>query len=103
GRRRESVYPPVPGSQGPENSARRMVRSLPCRLASVSPHRAHASPDSARPGTLAAIAAALTLLSAPAAHASPQARLVYGRSGAAVDSCPDETALRRAVAVRIGY
>jgi hypothetical protein len=35
--------------------------------------------------------------------ASPQARLVYGRAGAAVDRCPDEAALRRAVAARIGY
>jgi len=39
---------------------------------------------------------------AGAARASPQARLVYARSGAA-DSCPDEGALRRAVAARIGY
>jgi hypothetical protein len=36
------------------------------------------------------------------ARASPQARLVYGRSGVA-ESCPDESALRRAVAARIGY
>jgi hypothetical protein len=36
------------------------------------------------------------------ARASPQARLVYGRGGAG-DSCPDEHALRRAVAARIGY
>jgi hypothetical protein len=38
----------------------------------------------------------------PPARATPSARLVYSR-GAGTDECPDETALRRAVALRVGY
>ncbi|WP_394825272.1 hypothetical protein [Pendulispora albinea] len=47
------------------------------------------------------IAAAL-LLAAPMARANPTARLVYIRSAGAAD-CPDEDALRNAVAARLGY
>jgi hypothetical protein len=47
------------------------------------------------------IAMAMVLTSG-AAHGAPTARLVYSR-GAGAESCPDETALRRAVAVRVGY
>jgi hypothetical protein len=50
---------------------------------------------------LAATFGAVALLSR-AALASPQARLVYGRSEGA-DVCPDESELRKAVAARIGY
>lgn len=42
------------------------------------------------------------LLVPSAAAASPSARLVYGR-GADAEQCPDEGALRRAVAARVGY
>jgi len=35
-------------------------------------------------------------------HASPSAKLVYVRGGG-TDACPDETALRKAVATRLGY
>jgi hypothetical protein len=45
----------------------------------------------------------LTILSsAPSAFATPSARLVYARSEDAA-SCPDESALRRAVEARFGY
>jgi hypothetical protein len=47
------------------------------------------------------IAMAIVLTSG-AAHATPTARLVYAR-GAGAESCPDEAALRRAVAARVGY
>jgi hypothetical protein len=46
-------------------------------------------------------ATALLVMTA-AAHASPQARLVYAR-GDGAEVCPDESALRRAVGARIGY
>ena len=42
------------------------------------------------------------LLLAPAAYATPSARLVYTRSSDAA-SCADESALRKAVAARFGY
>jgi hypothetical protein len=42
------------------------------------------------------------LLLTRSAHATPSARLVYARSADAV-SCPDENALRKAVAARFGY
>ena len=42
------------------------------------------------------------LLAAPNASASPSARLVYARAPEAA-ACPDETALRSAVAARLGY
>jgi len=38
----------------------------------------------------------------PVARATPSAHLVYSR-GAGTEECPDETALRRAVALRVGY
>src|SRR5271170_1386767 len=41
-------------------------------------------------------------LRASTASASPTARLVYSRAVGA-DSCPNEDALRRAVAARVGY
>ncbi len=50
-----------------------------------------------------ACALVVTLACAPhAAEAAPTARLVYSRSTEAA-TCPDELALRRAVAARIGY
>src|SRR5580698_5235802 len=42
------------------------------------------------------------LLGTRAANATPTSRLVYSRSSDA-DSCPDEQALRHAVAARVGY
>ncbi len=51
---------------------------------------------------IAPVLAAGVVLIARAAAASPQARLVYGRAEGA-EVCPDENALRRAVAARIGY
>lgn len=49
------------------------------------------------------VLAALTTLAWPTtAHAAPNARLVYGR-GPGAEACPDEVALRRAVASRVGY
>lgn len=54
-----------------------------------------------RAGCAAGVALALAL--APrAAKAAPTARLVYSRTGDAA-SCPDEAALRHAVASRVGY
>ncbi len=53
-----------------------------------------------RTGTLGALAA--LLLFAARAEATPRARLVYGRSAEGA-TCPDEEALRRAVAARLGY
>lgn len=53
-------------------------------------------------GATAAIVTALAMLVAPAAAASPSAKLVYLR-GAGADACPDEGALRRAVGDRVGY
>jgi hypothetical protein len=52
-----------------------------------------------------ALAAAVLLPAlalAPGALATPSARLVYSR-GAGAESCPDEAALRHAVASRVGY
>jgi hypothetical protein len=49
---------------------------------------------------LAALVSAL--FAARSAHATPTSKLVYSRSGDA-DACPDEQALRRAVAARVGY
>lgn len=49
---------------------------------------------------LAVVLAALAI--APDVHASPSARLAYARSLDAA-SCPDEPALRKAVAARFGY
>ena len=50
-----------------------------------------------------ALVTAVALLATPGlAYASPSARLVYARSSEAA-SCPDEAALRRAVAARFGY
>ncbi len=49
----------------------------------------------------AAVTCAL-VLRASTASATPTARLVYSRAVGA-DSCPDEDALRRAVAARVGY
>jgi hypothetical protein len=49
-----------------------------------------------------ALSIGLLALMPRTASASPSARLVYSRSIDA-DSCPDEDALRRAVAARIGY
>jgi hypothetical protein len=51
---------------------------------------------------VALVALAPTSLGVGAAHAAPTSRLVYSRSSDA-DSCPDEQALRRAVAARVGY
>jgi hypothetical protein len=46
---------------------------------------------------------ALAVLSASRwAYATPSARLVYSR-GHGAESCPDEHALREAVAARVGY
>jgi hypothetical protein len=96
--------------ESPQISERCFVEREARRLLPTGAHRGNVAKRGpllpqclARSIARAAIAAALTLLFTPAAHASPQARLVYGRSGAAVDSCPDETALRGAVAARIGY
>jgi hypothetical protein len=50
---------------------------------------------------VAAVTCAMAL-TAPSADASPTARIVYSRAVGA-DSCPDEEALRRAVAARVGY
>jgi hypothetical protein len=44
----------------------------------------------------------LATIAARAAYATPTSRLVYSRSVDA-ESCPDEQALRRAVAARVGY
>ncbi|HSY20766.1 MAG TPA: hypothetical protein VK841_01545 [Polyangiaceae bacterium] len=51
---------------------------------------------------LATFAAALVTLHASRAYATPSARLVYSRTADAA-SCPDEGALRTAVAARVGY
>jgi hypothetical protein len=51
---------------------------------------------------LAAWSASVVSLLAGGASASPNARLVYGRSLEA-DGCPDEARLRAAVASRVGY
>ncbi len=51
---------------------------------------------------LAAAALCLGLGTPLPASATPSARLVYSR-GAGAETCPDEVALRRAVALRIGY
>jgi hypothetical protein len=52
---------------------------------------------------LTRIASLLAVCSAsPALAAAPTARLVYSRASDA-DSCPEEQALRRAVAARVGY
>jgi hypothetical protein len=48
------------------------------------------------------IAVVGVLAVARTAHASPSARLVYARSPDAA-TCPDEVALRKAVAARVGY
>jgi hypothetical protein len=53
--------------------------------------------------TVCALAAVASTLAAPSiATANPAARLVYSRTADA-DACPDESALRRAVAARVGY
>jgi hypothetical protein len=49
--------------------------------------------------TLAAVAFAS---GGASAHATPSARLIYSRARGA-ESCPEEEALRRAVALRVGY
>jgi hypothetical protein len=51
---------------------------------------------------LAALAAGVLVSWAESASASPTARLIYARAPGA-ESCPDEDALRRAVAARVGY
>jgi hypothetical protein len=48
------------------------------------------------------VVVALSLLLCREAAASPSAKLVYVR-GAGADSCPGETELRKAVALRLGY
>ncbi len=53
--------------------------------------------------TLLALAVVAFVVALPrAAYASPKSRLVYSR-GAGAESCADETALRKAVAARVGY
>jgi len=56
----------------------------------------------ARARALALAVALAVLLGTSAARATPTARLVYSRSTDA-ESCPDEPALRHAVAARVGY
>ena len=53
-------------------------------------------------GGLCAITILDALASTTIAFAAPSSRLVYGR-GEGAEQCPDELALRRAVAARIGY
>ncbi|MGA7121912.1 MAG: hypothetical protein WBY94_17525, partial [Polyangiaceae bacterium] len=54
-----------------------------------------------RTGIPIAVAAACALWSLPA-QSTPSARLVYSRARGA-ESCPDEEAMRAAVAARVGY
>jgi hypothetical protein len=51
----------------------------------------------------ALVSLATTLLLAPRVLADVSARLVYVRDAPAAATCPDETALRRAVEARLGY
>jgi hypothetical protein len=51
---------------------------------------------------LAVVAVIASLVTASSATASPSARLVYSRTAEAM-TCPDEGALRKAVATRFGY
>ena len=48
------------------------------------------------------VAGLAVIFASAAARATPSARLVYSRARGA-ESCPDEQALRRAVAARVGY
>jgi len=52
--------------------------------------------------SLAFATCAAGILASATAAASPSARLVYAR-GPGAESCPDEAALRKAVAARVGY
>jgi hypothetical protein len=67
------------------------------RSATLADVRSHRRSRSIRRWSAAAI-----LISASGADAAPSSRLVYGR-GEGAEECPDESALRRAVAARIGY
>jgi hypothetical protein len=51
---------------------------------------------------IATLCALVASLASRAGYATPSARLVYSRAHGA-ESCPDERALRAAVAVRVGY
>jgi hypothetical protein len=51
---------------------------------------------------IAMVAGLAVIFASAAARATPSARLVYSRARGA-ESCPDEQALRRAVAARVGY
>jgi len=59
-------------------------------------------PFSISRGLFALAAPIASLATVSSAHASPSARLVYSRTAEAV-TCPDEGALRKAVATRFGY
>jgi hypothetical protein len=58
--------------------------------------------SSSVPKEFAALAGLAAVLASATAHATPSARLVYSRARGA-GSCPDEQALRGAVAARVGY
>jgi hypothetical protein len=62
-------------------------------------------PSSARkalPRAIPLVAFLAVLCAAEPVSAAPSARLVYAR-GAGAESCPDESALRQAIAARVGY
>jgi hypothetical protein len=62
-------------------------------------------PSSARntlPRAIPLVAFVAVLCAAEPVSAAPSARLVYAR-GAGAESCPDESALRQAIAARVGY
>ena len=71
----------------------------------MEPRERSAGDGEYHPAVRCAVALAVVvpaLLGTLPAHATPTSRLVYSRSSDA-DSCPDEQALRRAVAARVGY